>query len=43
MLQPWHDVEPDAVFPGGDAIADLLEKTDRSVVTRRDDLELELQ
>ena len=43
VLQPWHDVEPDAVFPGGDAIADLLEKTDRSVVTRRDDLELELQ
>ena len=43
VLQPWYDVEPDAVFPGGDAIADLLEKTDRSVITRRDDLELELQ
>ena len=43
VLQPWHDVEPDAVFPGGDPIADLLEKTDRSAVTRRDDLELEVQ
>lgn len=43
VLQPWHDVEPDAVFPGGDAIAVLLEKTDRSVINRRDDLELELQ
>ncbi|MEO5854108.1 MAG: 2-amino-4-hydroxy-6-hydroxymethyldihydropteridine diphosphokinase [Nocardioides sp.] len=43
VLQPWHDVEPDAVFPGGDAISDLLEKTDRSALTRRDDLELELQ
>ena len=43
VLQPWYDVEPDAVFPGGDAIADLLEKTDRSIITRRDDLELELQ
>ena len=39
VLQPWYDVEPDAVLPGGDAVADLLEKTDRSIVTRRDDLE----
>ena len=43
VLQPWHDVEPDAVFPGGDAVAVLLEKTDRTILTRRDDLELELQ
>ena len=43
VLQPWYDVEPDAVMPGGDAVADLLEKTDRSTITRRDDLELELQ
>ncbi|MGI8646514.1 MAG: 2-amino-4-hydroxy-6-hydroxymethyldihydropteridine diphosphokinase [Nocardioides sp.] len=43
VLQPWHDLEPDAVFPGGDSVADLLEKTDRTIITRRDDLELEVQ
>ena len=43
VLQPWFDLEPDAVMPGGDSVADLLEKTDRTILTRRDDLELELQ
>ena len=43
VLQPWYDTEPDALLPGGDAIAVLLEKTDRSGLTRRDDLVLELQ
>lgn len=42
VLQPWWDVEPDAVFPGGEPIADLLEKTDRSIITLREDMELEL-
>ena len=28
MLQPWYDVEPDAVLPDHGPIAELLEKTD---------------
>jgi 2-amino-4-hydroxy-6-hydroxymethyldihydropteridine diphosphokinase len=43
VLQPWHDLEPDAVFPDHGPIADLLEKVDRSGVARRDDLTLEIQ
>lgn len=43
VLQPWFDLEPDASLPGNGSIADLLEKTDRSGVTRRDDLSLEIQ
>lgn len=43
VLQPWHDVEPDAVMPDHGPVAELLQKTDRSGVTRRDDLTLELQ
>ncbi|WP_372728226.1 2-amino-4-hydroxy-6-hydroxymethyldihydropteridine diphosphokinase [Nocardioides sp.] len=43
VLQPWFDLEPDASLPGNGLIADLLEKTDRSGVTRRDDLSLEIQ
>ncbi|MGN6783419.1 MAG: 2-amino-4-hydroxy-6-hydroxymethyldihydropteridine diphosphokinase [Marmoricola sp.] len=43
VLVPWHDVEPDATIPGAGAIAELLEKTDRDGVTRRDDVELLLQ
>lgn len=42
VLRPWHDVEPDAVFPGEGPIADLLAQLDESGITRRDDLELEL-
>ena len=41
VLQPWYDVEPDAVLPEMGPIAELLEKVDRSVLTRRDDLALE--
>jgi 2-amino-4-hydroxy-6-hydroxymethyldihydropteridine diphosphokinase len=43
VLQPWHDLEPEAVFPDHGPIADLLEKVDRSGVSRRDDLTLEIQ
>ncbi len=43
VLQPWYDLEPEAEFPDMGPIADLLEKTDRSGLKRRDDLELELQ
>ena len=43
VLQPWYDVEPDAVIPDAGPVADLLEKTDRSGLTRRDDLALQVQ
>jgi 2-amino-4-hydroxy-6-hydroxymethyldihydropteridine diphosphokinase len=42
VLRPWHDLEPDAEFPGQGPIATLLEGLDESGLTRRDDLELEL-
>jgi 2-amino-4-hydroxy-6-hydroxymethyldihydropteridine diphosphokinase len=43
VLRPWLDVEPDAEFPDAGPIADLLEKTDESGISRRDDLTLEIQ
>ena len=43
VLQPWYDVEPDAEIPDAGAVADLLEKSDRSGLTRRDDLALQVQ
>ena len=43
VLQPWYDVEPDAVIPDAGAVADLLEKTDRSGLTKREDLALQVQ
>jgi 2-amino-4-hydroxy-6-hydroxymethyldihydropteridine diphosphokinase len=43
VLQPWYDVEPDAEIPDAGSIADLLEKSDRSGLTRRDDLALQVQ
>ncbi len=42
VLQPWHDVEPDAELVDAGPVADLLAGLDTSVVTRRDDLELEV-
>ena len=42
-LQPWYDVEPDAVLPDAGAVADLLEKVDRSGLTKRDDIALQMQ
>jgi 2-amino-4-hydroxy-6-hydroxymethyldihydropteridine diphosphokinase len=43
VLQPWFDIEPDAEIPDAGPIADLLEKCDRTGLTRRDDLALQLQ
>ena len=43
VLQPWYDVEPDAEIPDAGLVAELLEKTDRSGITRRDDLALQVQ
>lgn len=41
VLKPWHDLEPDAEFPGNGPIAELLEKIGADGLTRRDDLTLE--
>lgn len=43
VLQPWLDVEPDAVLPDAGPVAELLEKVDTTGMTRRDDLTLESQ
>ncbi|CUR54421.1 2-amino-4-hydroxy-6-hydroxymethyldihydropteridinepyrophosphokinase (7,8-dihydro-6-hydroxymethylpterin-pyrophosphokinase) (HPPK) (6-hydroxymethyl-7,8-dihydropterin pyrophosphokinase) (PPPK) [metagenome] len=43
VLQPWFDLEPDAVLPDSGPIADLLDKADAAGVVRRDDLALDLQ
>lgn len=43
VLQPWYDVEPDAVIPGVGPVAELLERVDRSGINRRDDVEFDLQ
>lgn len=43
VLQPWYDVEPDAELPESGPVANLLDGLDTSVVSRRDDLVLEIQ
>ena len=43
VLKPWHDLEPDAVFPDQGPIADLLARLGTDGVVRRDDLVLELE
>lgn len=43
VLQPWHDLEPDAVFLDHGSIAELLAGLDASGITKRDDLVLEVQ
>ena len=43
VLQPWHDVEPDAEIPGVGTVKELLEGLGSSGVTRREDLALDLQ
>jgi 2-amino-4-hydroxy-6-hydroxymethyldihydropteridine diphosphokinase len=43
VLQPWYDVEPDAVIPDAGPVADLLEKSDRSGLKKRDDIALQVQ
>lgn len=42
VLQPWHDVEPDAVLPDAGPVADLLAECEQEGIERRDDLVLEL-
>jgi 2-amino-4-hydroxy-6-hydroxymethyldihydropteridine diphosphokinase len=43
VLQPWFDVEPDAEIPDAGLVAELLEKSDRSGLKKRDDLVLQVQ
>ena len=43
VLQPWYDLEPDAEIPDAGLVAELLEKSDRSGLIRRDDLSLQVQ
>ena len=40
VLQPWHDVDPDAALPGRGRIADLLMGLQDQVVIRRRELRL---
>lgn len=42
VLAPWADLEPDASIPDAGPIAELLERTGRAGIQRRDDIELEL-
>lgn len=42
VLAPWHDVEPEAQFPGRGPVAQLLAALTRDGVTPRADLELRL-
>ncbi len=42
VLVPWLDVEPDAEIPGVGLVSELVEKTGRDGVRRREDIELEL-
>src|SRR6478735_6793329 len=41
VLVPWLELEPDAEIPGAGQVVELVEKTGRDGVTRRDDIELE--
>jgi len=43
VLAPWVDVEPDAEFPDLGPVTELLEKSGREGVIRRDDVTLNLQ
>jgi 2-amino-4-hydroxy-6-hydroxymethyldihydropteridine diphosphokinase len=43
VLQPWYDVEPDAVLPDHGPIVALLERTDRSRLKLREDASLQVQ
>ena len=43
VLKPWHDLEPDATLPDHGPIADLLQGSDSAGLTRREDLELEVE
>ena len=41
VLVPWLDIEPEAEIPGVGPVAELVEKTGREGVARREDIELE--
>lgn len=43
VLIPWHDLEPDAEIPGVGPIAELLAGVGSDGITRRDDIELQVQ
>lgn len=43
VLQPWHDLDPEAVLLDSGKVADLLLSADTSGIKRRDDLELEVR
>ena len=43
VLQPWYDVEPDAEIPDAGTVADLLKRSDRSGLKKREDLVLQVQ
>jgi 2-amino-4-hydroxy-6-hydroxymethyldihydropteridine diphosphokinase len=43
VLQPWLDLEPDAVLPDPGPVAELLEHTDRSGLKLREDATLQIQ
>ncbi len=43
VLQPWVDLEPDAVLPDHGPIVDLLQQTDRSGLKLREDATLQVQ
>ncbi|MBF4768173.1 2-amino-4-hydroxy-6-hydroxymethyldihydropteridine diphosphokinase [Nocardioides agariphilus] len=43
VLQPWYDIEPDAVLPDHGPIVELLEATDRSGLKLREDASLQIQ
>jgi 2-amino-4-hydroxy-6-hydroxymethyldihydropteridine diphosphokinase len=43
VLQPWLDLEPDAVLPDHGPVAELLERTDRSGLKLREDATLQIQ
>ncbi|WP_134741150.1 2-amino-4-hydroxy-6-hydroxymethyldihydropteridine diphosphokinase [Nocardioides sp. 503] len=43
VLKPWHDVEPDAVFPDRGPISDLLAGLGTDGLVRREDLALDVE
>jgi hypothetical protein len=43
VLRPWLDLEPDAEIPEVGKVGELLAELDESGMSRREDLDLELQ
>jgi 2-amino-4-hydroxy-6-hydroxymethyldihydropteridine diphosphokinase len=42
VLVPWYEADPEAELPEHGPVVELLEKTDRTGVQRRDDISLEI-